>query len=151
VEPPIREGRPDGLDGGPAHALAHANHYNAANDAVQGSTAVILYNNHDTPNSPFDGRIASTGLAREGAAVLASDVNGLRSNAQVPQHYVVGGHSYGSTTVADAVMIGMKTNDVILLGSPGTDLAHSAADLRAHLAGGQVYVGSASSDLHQVR
>ena len=44
-------------------------------------------------------------------------------------------------------MIGMRTNDVILLGSPGTDLAHSAADLRAHLAGGQVYVGSASSDL----
>jgi hypothetical protein len=40
----------------------------------------------------------------------------------------------------------MRTNDVILLGSPGTDLAHSAADLRAHLEGGQVYVGSAASD-----
>ena len=55
------------------------------------------------------------------------------------------GHSYGSTTVADAfAQSGMHANDAILLGCPGTDLARSAADF--HLDGGNLYVGSASSD-----
>jgi alpha/beta hydrolase family protein len=39
----------------------------------------------------------------------------------------------------------MRADDVVLIGSPGTDLAHSAADF--HLPdGGHVYVGAASSD-----
>ena len=38
----------------------------------------------------------------------------------------------------------MKVNDVVLIGCPGTDLAHSAADF--HVNGGQVYVGAASTD-----
>ena len=38
----------------------------------------------------------------------------------------------------------MRANDAILLGSPGTDLARSAADF--HVDGGQVYVGAASTD-----
>jgi Alpha/beta hydrolase len=56
------------------------------------------------------------------------------------------GHSYGSTTVADAAAgYGMRTDDVVLVGSPGTDMAKSAADF--HLPGdGRVYVGAASSD-----
>jgi hypothetical protein len=55
------------------------------------------------------------------------------------------GHSYGATTVADAFAgSGMRANDAILLGSPGTDLAHSADDF--HLDGGEVYVGAASTD-----
>jgi hypothetical protein len=55
------------------------------------------------------------------------------------------GHSYGSTTVADAFAAsGMHANDAVLLGCPGTDLARSAADF--HLDGGNVYVGSASTD-----
>ena len=50
------------------------------------------------------------------------------------------GHSYGATTVADAFAAsGAHANDVILLGSPGTDLAHSAADF--HLDGGQCMSG----------
>ena len=55
------------------------------------------------------------------------------------------GHSYGSTTVADAFAgSGMHANDAVLLGCPGTDLARSAADF--NLDGGNVYVGSASTD-----
>jgi hypothetical protein len=61
------------------------------------------------------------------------------------QHVTVIGHSYGSTTVADAFAgHGMHANDAILLGSPGTDLARSAADF--NLDGGNVYVGAASTD-----
>jgi hypothetical protein len=55
------------------------------------------------------------------------------------------GHSYGSTTVADAFAAsGMHANDAVLLGCPGTDLARNAADF--HLDGGNLYVGSASTD-----
>jgi hypothetical protein len=79
---------------------------------------------------------------------LAADVNGLAAThrAEVGSHVTVIGHSYGSTTVADAFAAsGMRANDAVLIGSPGTDLANHAADF--HLpAGGQVYVGAASSD-----
>jgi hypothetical protein len=55
------------------------------------------------------------------------------------------GHSYGSTTVADAFAgSGLRADDAVLLGCPGTDLARSAADF--HLSGGHVYVGDASTD-----
>ena len=86
-------------------------------------------------------------LAREGGLQLAQDVNALEAThaTENPPHVTVLGHSYGATTVADAFAAsGARANDVILLGSPGTDLAHSAADF--HLDGGNVFVGSASSD-----
>lgn len=61
------------------------------------------------------------------------------------EHVTVIGHSYGSTTVADAFAnSGMRADDAILLGSPGTDVAGSAADF--NLDGGQVYIGDASTD-----
>jgi len=69
----------------------------------------------------------------------------MTHNSVTPEHITVIGHSYGATTVADAFAhSGMHANDAVLLGCPGTDLAHSAADF--HLDGGHVYVGSASTD-----
>lgn len=85
--------------------------------------------------------------ARQAGALLAADVNGLAvtHEASTQRHVTVLGHSYGSTTVADAfVDSGMRANDVVLTGCPGTDLAHRAADF--HLDGGKVYVGAASTD-----
>ncbi len=86
-------------------------------------------------------------LARAGGAVLADDVNSLAvtHDGSIPSHVTVIGHSYGSTTVADAFAhSGMRANDAVLIGCPGTDLAHSAADF--HLGGGKLYVGAASTD-----
>ncbi len=81
----------------------------------------------------------------KGGALLAADVNGLSATHEGSSHITVIGHSYGSTTVADAFAgSGMRANDAVLIGCPGTDLATSAADF--HLDGGQVYVGSASTD-----
>lgn len=61
------------------------------------------------------------------------------------QHVTVLGHSYGSTTVADAFALDqMHANDAVLIGCPGTDLAANAASF--HLDGGHVYVGDASTD-----
>lgn len=110
-------------------------------------TAVIAWMGYDTPESFTDPNIANPGLARAGGDALAWDVNSLGVTHQggVPQHLTVIGHSYGSTTVADAFAhSGMTANDAVLLGCPGTDLARSAADF--HLNGGQVYVGDASTD-----
>lgn len=110
-------------------------------------TAVMSWMGYDTPESFTDPNIANTGLARAGGDALAWDVNSLSvtHEAGVPQHTTVIGHSYGSTTVADAFAnSGMQANDAVLLGSPGTDVARSAADF--HLDGGQVFIGDASTD-----
>ncbi|GAA2546639.1 alpha/beta hydrolase [Mycolicibacterium diernhoferi] len=109
--------------------------------------SVIAWMGYDAPDSPTDTRIATPGLARTGGDLLAADVNGLGVTHQGgPSDVTVIGHSYGSTTVANAFAAsGMRADNAVLIGSPGTDLAHSAADF--HLPeGGQVYVGAASSD-----
>ena len=108
--------------------------------------AVISWMGYDAPDSFGDPRIGNPYLARAGGDLLAADVNGLGVTHRDPmQHVTVIGHSYGSTTVADALAgSGMRANDAVLLGCPGTDLARSAADF--HLDGGHVYVGSASTD-----
>ena len=123
------------------------NLWDQANAADPNSThSVISWMGYDAPNSFGDPRIGNPGLARSGGDLLAADVNGLQTTHQDPQqHMTVIGHSYGSTTVADAFAhSGMHANDAVLLGCPGTDLAGSAADF--HVDGGHVYVGSASTD-----
>ncbi|MHA3023666.1 alpha/beta hydrolase [Mycobacterium sp. BMJ-28] len=108
-------------------------------------TAVLMWMGYDAPDSFTDTRIANPDLARSGGALLAADVNGLSATHEGASHVTVIGHSYGSTTVADAFAgSGMHANDAVLIGCPGTDLAKSAADF--HLDGGKLYVGSASTD-----
>ncbi|GAB7145148.1 alpha/beta hydrolase [Mycobacterium riyadhense] len=123
------------------------NLYSQANLADPNNpTAVIAWMGYDAPNDFTDPRIATPMLARTGGATLAQDVNGLWvTHLGAGQHVTVLGHSYGSTTVADAFALGgMHANDAVLLGCPGTDLARSAASF--HLDGGRVYVGAASTD-----
>jgi hypothetical protein len=123
------------------------NLWEQSNAADPNSThAVISWMGYDAPDGFSDKRVANPDVAREGGQLLAADVNGLWVTHQDPeQHVTVLGHSYGSTTVADAFGgYGMHANDAVLLGCPGTDLARSAADF--NLDGGNVYVGSASTD-----
>ena len=101
---------------------------------------------YDAPDALYDPRVGTTGLAHEGGQLLASDVNALNATHEGSGHMTVLGHSYGSTTVADAAAgYGMHADDVVLVGCPGTDLAHSAADFHLN-PGGHLYVGAASSD-----
>ena len=111
------------------------------------TTSVIAWMGYDAPDSPTDTRIATPWLAREGGDLLAADVNGLAvTHEGEPSNVTVIGHSYGSTTVADAFAgSGMQADNAVLIGSPGTDLAESAADFNLP-EGGTVYVGAASSD-----
>ncbi|WP_209921517.1 alpha/beta hydrolase [Mycolicibacterium lutetiense] len=111
------------------------------------STSVIAWMGYDAPDSPTDLRIATPDLARTGGDLLAADVNGLAATHEgAGSNVTVIGHSYGATTVADAFAgSGMKADNAVLIGSPGTDLAHSAADFNLP-EDGKVYVGASSSD-----
>lgn len=108
------------------------------------SNAVVMWMGYDAPN---DQAVAVPNMARHGAELLAADVNALSAAHQGgPSHLTVIGHSYGSTTVADAAArYGMRADEIVLIGSPGTDLAKSAADLNLP-PGGHLYVGAASTD-----
>ncbi|WP_227999911.1 alpha/beta hydrolase [Mycolicibacterium sp. P1-5] len=111
------------------------------------ATSVVAWMGYNAPDDLTDPQVAQTSLAHEGGALLAADVNGLNAtHGPGLSHITVMGHSYGSTTVADAAAgYGMHSGDVILIGSPGTDMARSANDF--HLApGGHVFVGAASTD-----
>lgn len=111
------------------------------------SHSVIGWMGFDTPDSMADLRVAQPGLARRGAVLLAADMRALAAtHLGRAGHVTAIGHSYGSTTVADAAAgAGMRVDDVVLVGCPGTDLARTAADF--HLPrDGHVYVGSASAD-----
>jgi hypothetical protein len=131
-----------------------ANVFNETRAADPGrSTSVIAWMGYDAPDSLTDPQVGQTGLAHQGGQLLASDVNALSATHHdgVPSHITAIGHSYGSTTVADAAagygmhVNGMHVNDVVLVGCPGTDMAKNASDF--HLPdGGHVYVGSASTD-----
>jgi hypothetical protein len=123
------------------------------------STAVLAWMGYDAPEFASERweeavadpskleQVATPWMARQGGALLAADVNGLAvtHDGPTPSHMTVIGHSYGATTVADAsAHSGMRANDAVLTGCPGTDLAHNAADF--HLNGGKLYVGAASTD-----
>lgn len=122
--------------------------YDETARAAQGKpTSVVLWIGYDAPDTVTDPGLYEPNMARTGGRMLASDVNAFAvTHEGAPAHLTVVGHSYGSTTVADAAAaFGMRADDVVLVGSPGTDLARSAADF--HLApGGHLYVGAASGD-----
>ncbi|WP_409426294.1 DUF4226 domain-containing protein [Mycobacterium sp. SMC-11] len=110
------------------------------------SNSVVVWMGYRAPDSLFDPAVTQPAAARAGGRLLAADVRALAASHVGASHVTVVGHSYGSTTVADAAAsAGLGADDVVLVGSPGTDLAHGANDF--HLpAGGHVYVGAASSD-----
>jgi hypothetical protein len=110
------------------------------------SSSVIIWMGYRAPDSLLDPSVAQPNSARAGGVLLAADIDALRAAHRGASHITVIGHSYGSTTVADAAAgFGMRADDVVLVGSPGTDLARSAEDF--HLpAGGHVYVGATSWD-----
>jgi len=130
----------------------HDNHDDALNLYAQANaadpnnpTAVMAWMGYDAPNSFSDPRIAFPDLARTGGAALAADVNGLSTtHLGAGDHVTVIGHSYGSTTVADAFANShMHANEAVLLGCPGTDVATKASDFGP---GVHVYIGDASTD-----
>jgi hypothetical protein len=108
-------------------------------DEVSSGNAVIAWLGYDAPE--WDMSVTSADNAREGAALLVSDVEGYRAAAAVPQHISVFGHSYGSVTVGYAAMDGLAAQDVAFLGSPG--VGASSAD---QLSAAHVWAGHSEHD-----
>lgn len=103
-------------------------------------SSVISYMGYDAPEMNFS--VVTEARAKAGADLLREDVEGWRAaHVSGPNHVTVIGHSYGSTTVADAVDHGMKADDYVLIGSPGMGTA-SASDFPS----GHLYTGSATAD-----
>ena len=140
--------------------------FTAASRHTADSVAVMTWHGYDAPSigvadggddNPVDDvgdwvgeagdlvHVVTMGQATRGAAVLASDVAGLRAVRGDDVHVTVIGNSYGSTTVAIAAdEFELDADDVVLTGSPGAGRARDAADLTTGRS--NTWVGSASDD-----
>jgi len=109
-----------------------------------GSTASIVWLGYDAPQS---GDVVFTTSAEHGAPDYNSFMDGITAtNGRKDLHLTAIGHSYGSRMVGEAAMQpgGIPgTDDIILLGSPGTG-ADNAAQL--NVGADHVFVGSAQND-----
>lgn len=91
----------------------------ANNDAV----ASIAWLGYDAPDNPID--VAMDRLAHQGAGPLNSFYKGLAATTNVPDQQITAfGHSYGSLVTSLALQQGAPVNDVVLYGSPGTELGN---------------------------
>lgn len=89
------------------------------------AVASIAWLGYDAPDSLRD--VAHDWLARDGARALNSFYRGLASAGNLPDpHIVAFGHSYGSLTTSLALQQGAPVSDVVLYGSPGTELTDAA-------------------------
>ncbi|TWP53088.1 hypothetical protein FKR81_08385 [Lentzea tibetensis] len=103
----------------------------------------IQWLGYDAPEFSL-GQVNDPAQAKEGAAILAQDVEGYRVAGKEGAHVTVIGHSYGSTVVGYAAMDhGLKADDIAFVGSPGVG-ASTVDQLSAGR--GHVYVGATEHD-----
>ncbi|MFJ9840975.1 alpha/beta hydrolase [Kitasatospora sp. NPDC101155] len=108
------------------------------------STASIAWLGYDAPLSPQ--RTLDFGRARSGVDAYRTFLEGQRVTHQgPPAHVTAQGHSFGSLLVGLAARkpAGLAADDIILVGSPGTDAFH-ASELSVGAA--HTYVGAAGWD-----
>lgn len=85
--------------------------------------ASIAYLGYDAPDNLKD--VAHDWNARAAAGPLNSFYRGLAASSNVPdQHITAFGHSYGSLVTSLALQQGAPVSDVVLYGSPGTELTN---------------------------
>jgi pimeloyl-ACP methyl ester carboxylesterase len=100
-------------------------------------TAVVAWLGYDTPELL---NAVSKGRAVEYAPELRSFVSSLPQDS----HVTVVAHSYGTVLVAEAASGGLRADELVLVGSPGTRLDHaSEAELEP---GAGVFAGVSDSD-----
>ncbi|WP_066902293.1 toxin glutamine deamidase domain-containing protein [Mycolicibacterium houstonense] len=132
-------------------ALNHLQSTTKENPEV--SAASIAWIGYDTPSGLSSWRAAGHTLAREGGAILYSDIrafNAARDTLAGDGSHFSGNHvfahSYGTTATSYAGRDGRLANDVrtiSLIGSPGTGPVRAAADFGI---GDNVFVASSSRD-----
>ncbi|CAM3286409.1 hypothetical protein BST27_25945 [Mycobacterium intermedium] len=101
--------------------LLRANAQAAQPDAV----ATIVWFGYDAPDCIRE--VINDWQARDGARSLNSFYRGLAATTNVAaQHITAFGHSYGSLVTSLALQQGAPVSDVVLYGSPGTELTDAA-------------------------
>lgn len=142
--PGIRTEMNDAAD----YAQQAADLYESARYNGDGSSvATMFWLGYDTPDDWYDPATMTESRAEDGGERLATAVDGLRaSRSDNPAHMTAIGHSYGSTTTSYAATNDhLAVDDVVLIGSPGTGPADTAADFS--VGADHVYVGRNSRDL----
>jgi len=100
-----------------------ANLRKAAGIANPDAVASIAYLGYDAPDSLVG--VTHDYLAHDAAGPLNNFYKGLAATTNVPdQHITAFGHSYGSLVTSLALQQGAPVSDVVLYGSPGTELTN---------------------------
>ncbi|HWF69393.1 MAG TPA: alpha/beta hydrolase [Mycobacterium sp.] len=87
------------------------------------AVASIAYLGYDAPDNLKN--VTHDWLAHDAAGPLNNFYKGLAATSDVPdQHITAFGHSYGSLVTSLALQQGAPVSDVVLYGSPGTELAN---------------------------
>jgi hypothetical protein len=87
------------------------------------AVASIAYLGYDAPDSLVG--VSHDYLAHAAAGPLSDFYKGLAATSNVPdQHITAFGHSYGSLVTSLALQQGAPVSDVVLYGSPGTELTN---------------------------
>lgn len=99
------------------------------------AVASIAWLGYDAPDNPID--VAMDRLAQKGAGPLNNFYKGLAATTNVSdQHITAFGHSYGSLVTSLALQQGSPVSDVVLYGSPGTELSNIS---QLHVAPGHAF------------
>ncbi|MGH3967338.1 MAG: alpha/beta hydrolase, partial [Mycobacterium sp.] len=99
------------------------------------AVASIAWLGYDAPDNPID--VAMDRLAQKGAGPLNNFYKGLAATTNVSdQHITAFGHSYGSLVTSLALQQGSPVSDVVLYGSPGTELGNIS---QLHVAPGHAF------------
>lgn len=99
------------------------------------AVASIAWLGYDAPDNPVD--VAMDRLAQKGAGPLNNFYKGLAATTNVSdQHITAFGHSYGSLVTSLALQQGAPVSDVVLYGSPGTELSNIS---QLHVAPGHAF------------
>lgn len=89
------------------------------------AVAAIVWLGYDAPDGLKS--VSHDWRARAGAAPLNSFYRGLAATTHsADQHITAFGHSYGALTISLALQHGAPVSDVVLYGSPGTELTNAA-------------------------
>lgn len=92
------------------------------------TTSAIAWMNYNAPQGVLPA--ISSGPATAAGPSIDSFQQGIyATNSSGDPHTTLIGHSYGSTAVGEAANApgGVQANDIVLIGSPGTDTANAAA------------------------
>jgi hypothetical protein len=107
--------------------------------------ATIMWLGYDAPE--LDLSVAAEERSRQGGAVLAPFVDGLRATHDTGTYHVTAiGHSYGSTVIAEAALrgSGLRVDDIVTAGSPGMHTEHAT---NLGMPPGHVWSGASADDM----